>query len=336
MHQHGQHHQARYPREREPPGRPYEQSQYASQQAPQKNPKVFARVADDGDRRVAVDGGPQQLADNVRVHGDAVDFGCATVGRIEEILDTFRRHAHQDDFVFEGAGVEDPVEHLAERECGEGAGPFPVVDQKLVAACVGADIAAVVGFERPKRRRAEADVRGIVGIGRNGDPLGLQVKECGPQGHRVTDALAVIEKQQRPADDTAGIHQHVGESDLLGPFEGIRRRHPRAAHIRKFHGADDLRVAGQHAFELLMPRRHGHVPIDVQRHGPGPVARQFFQRVRQHGVRQRPLPQSIDVVLSDQDDEDPRGHGGGGLAHADLPVVGWQLQILEDPRHPQS
>ena len=100
----------------------------------------------------------------MRMQRNAVHLARGTVRCVEEIFDTFRPQTNEYDFVFEGVRVKDTVEQLAERKLRVGIHIVPVVEQKLVTARVGVDVGAIGGFERPERRRAKADIRGIIRI----------------------------------------------------------------------------------------------------------------------------------------------------------------------------
>ncbi len=327
-------------REGEAPSRADHDGHDTAEHTPQQNPQRLVRVADHRNRRVALKTRAHQLAYGMRVQRHTVYLrcgaACTAVRRIEKIFYAFGRHADQHHLVFKQRRIEVVGEQVRERNRGEAIGRIAIVQHELVARGIGLDVTAVVGFERPESRGPEANVGGVVRIALDGYPLCLEVEECGPQGHRVTDRLSVVQEQKGPTNNAATIDQHVGEADLLRVLQRRRRGYAGAVLVRKLHGADDLRMSRQHIFKLLVTRRHRHVSIDVDADCSRPVLGELRKRLRQHGIGQRPLPEFLDVLFRDRDDEDARGRAGRCRAHAYVPVVCREFQVLEILRDPQG
>src|SRR5262245_32623674 len=114
------------------------------------------------------------------------------------------------------------------------------------------------------------------------DPFGLQIKERQPQGKRSGRRNAVVDEEQSPAHDPAGIDHDIIEAYTLCASERFGRGNSAGFSLAELAHPDDPPVLAQETVQSFAPWRYWEVTIDVDTDGTRTKTRYRLQHLRQH------------------------------------------------------
>ena len=313
-----------------------------TQAGPEEDPHPAKPQGRAPERTLALERGAEELADEVSVDLDARNLLFRTQPgaerRVEVVLDALGGHSDQDDAASYQLGRHFAPQDGAERDPLERPGAGEIVDEELVTTGVQADIRPIVRPEGTDRGRTELDDGLVGGIGAEPQPLRLQIVQGQAEGERVQRRLAVVQEEKASPHDAARVDDDVVEAHLLRAFHHPGRCHPGRGAVGELrHHHDRLRPA-KNKIELERARRHRHVSIDVQPDCPGTEGEQRVERLRQHGVGERPGALLLDVALADGHHDDARvGHRvRPRRPDPEEAVVMSELRRLEEPQPAQA
>jgi hypothetical protein len=276
---------------------------------PQEHPHPGQRDGRAPEGPLAVDGDPQQLADQVAMDLDTRDVLLGSPrgaeGCVEVVLDALGGDADQHDAVADQLPRHFALEDRGERHPREGPCPRAIVRQELIAPGVQADVGPVVGGEGTDGRLAQPHDRLVARVGAEPDSLGRQVEEGQAKGERVERRLAIVEEEEPASDDTAGVDDDIVESDLVRALGLAGRRHAAQATFAELRHHHNGVLPREDVIELRGARSDRHVAIDVQPDRPGTEDQQRVDGAGQDPVGERPGALLLDVALRDGHDRDP-------------------------------
>ncbi len=222
-------------------------SDQGTEQTPRQQPERLRLAVVGTHHFVVATSEANQLVDNLRVNGSAIDpptlIGERTRGRLEVVLHTGRPGPDDDDAIPDQIGIDLTRQHVEQLHLGEARSGLAVVEQELVAAGVDIDLAAQIGLEQHDGRRPDPDEFGIIGIGPQGDAFGIEKPEGELQRkRRVCGSVFPPQPQEPPAADTIAVDHQVSKANLSLVGQERRPGHPGMSGVTQLLDDRDLEI----------------------------------------------------------------------------------------------
>ena len=246
--------------------------------------------------------------------------------REEIVLHALGIDADQDHAVGNGLARHHTGQQAGKRVGAQRGGRLLEIQEKLVPPGIRIAVAAIVRFEGPDRRFAQPDGLRIDRIRLEGNPVRGQVERGQAQGEGSKDLLAVIQEQQAPADNAAGVDNDIPEGGLPGILDCGQGRNGLVANG---HDPDNPGIVDEQAGQLRAPRGNRDVAVDVQPDSPWMPIKKDLERLRQDGVSQRPLANGLDILFRNFNERDALILSRWLWHQADEPVVGRQFEKFQ-------
>jgi len=192
-------------------------------------------------------------------------------------------------------------QNLAQTRAGIGAVRAAVVHHVLVAAVVGALVAAEIRLKRWQCRSPDVDEFGVFRVRRHREAVGVEMPERELERERDERLTLLVPQHEQPAPgDSIGGARDVGEAHLPAIRREGGRRHVRVLRIRQLFDDHDAGIGEEEVAQIVPALAARPIPVDVDPDRARALAQDPLEGIDQDPVRKR-VAVLRDLLLPDPD-----------------------------------